>query len=81
MRSIHGIDCADCRQIIIYNYVIIFDTIKPPRDSIKIDLGGLKYNSAEVRIVDNDRNFEPEALENGTLVLDGNSFALVSFKL
>lgn len=54
---------------------------KPPRDSIKIDLGGLEYNNAEVRIVDNDRNFEPEALENGTLVLDGNSFALVTFKL
>ena len=54
---------------------------KPPRDSIKIDLGGLEYNNAEVRIVDNDRNFEPEALENGKVVLDGNSFALVTFKL
>lgn len=53
----------------------------PAKDSIKIDLGGLSYKNAEVRIVDDDRDFEPQPLESDTLTLNGNTFALVTFEL
>ena len=64
-----------------YNDDAAFGQSKPPRDSIRIDLGGVESKRAEVRIVDDVRDFAPEPLENNTLTLDGNTFALVTFEL